>query len=86
MKVISPAGEFEIKVSEANVEGKHIVIKGQMGVWDSKIYITPGDLYQFVSIIARPRVMLFLLMVPFRAIYYMFATHGANETEEDDES
>lgn len=85
MKVISPAGEFEIKVSEANVEGKHVVIKGQMGVWDSKIYITPSDLYKLVSIIARPRVMLFVLTAPLRSIYCMFAGNGGKEPGEDDE-
>ncbi len=82
MKVVSPAGDFEIKVSKADVEGKYIVVKGEMGVWDSKIYITPRDLWQFVAIILRPRVVFFLLASPFRALYEMLFGKNGSKTRE----
>lgn len=85
MKVVSPAGDFEIKVSKADVEGRHIVVRGEMGVWDSKIYISPGDLWQFISIIMRPRVVLFLLGSPFRAIYESFFGEDGRRGGEDSE-
>lgn len=66
MKVVSPAGDFEILIKEAEVEGNSIIIKGQMGVWDSKIYLSPGDLWLFASIFLRPSVLLFVLQLPFR--------------------
>ena len=68
MKVVSPAGDFEILIKEAEVEGNSIIIKGQMGVWDSKIYLSPGDLWLFASIFLRPSVLLFLLQLPLRLL------------------
>lgn len=68
MKVVSPAGDFEILIKEAEVEGKSVVIKGQMGVWDSKIYLSPGDLWLFTSLFFRPSVLLFLLKLPLRLL------------------
>lgn len=69
MKVESPAGDFEIKLKEARVEGGHIVIRGELGVWDSNIYMTPGDLLKVVSIVMRPSVLWFLLKLPFERIF-----------------
>lgn len=69
MKVVSPAGDFEILIKEAGVEGNSVIIKGQMGVWDSKIYLSPSDLWLFVSIFLRPSVLLFLLQLPFRILF-----------------
>jgi hypothetical protein len=69
VKVVSPAGDFEILIKEAEVEGNSVIIKGQMGVWDSKIYLSPGDLWLFTSIFLRPSVLLFLLQLPFRILF-----------------
>jgi hypothetical protein len=69
LKVVSPAGDFEILIREAGVEGGSVVVKGQMGVWDSKIYLSPGDLWLFTSLFFRPSVLLFLLKFPFRLLF-----------------
>jgi hypothetical protein len=69
VKVVSPAGDFEILIKEAEIEGNSVIIKGQMGVWDSKIYLSPGDLWLFASIFLRPSVLLFLLQLPFRLLF-----------------
>ena len=66
MKVISPAGEFEFIVKDSSVEEDHVVMTGQMGVWDSKIYLTPADIWLFTSIFLRPSVILFILKLPFK--------------------
>ena len=66
MKVVSPAGEFEFKVKDSMVEGDHVIMIGQMGVWDSKIYLTPADIWLFTSIFLRPSVILFILKLPFK--------------------
>lgn len=68
MKVSSPAGDFEITVNDSAVEDDNIVITGQMGVWDSKIYMKPSDLVEFSKVILKPEVILFLLKYPFRSI------------------
>ena len=69
MKVVSPAGEFEITVRESSVEDDKIVIKGQMGVWDSKIYMEPSDVLQFTKIFLNPSVILHLLKAPFKFLF-----------------
>jgi len=66
LKVSSPAGDFEIVVKDAGIEGDFVVLKGQMGVWDSKIYISPSDLWLFASTLLRPSILLFLLKLPLR--------------------
>jgi len=68
MKVVSPAGDFEITVHESTVEDDKIVIKGQMGVWDSKIYMSPSDVLQFGKIFLNPSVILYLLKAPFKSL------------------
>lgn len=66
MKVSGPAGDFEIAVKDAGIEGDFVVLKGQIGIWDSKIYLSLSDLWQFTSILTRPSILLFLLKLPFR--------------------
>ena len=68
MKVVSPAGDFEITVNESMVEEDKIVIKGQMGVWDSKIYMSPTEVLQFGKIFLNPSVILFLIKAPFKSL------------------
>ena len=68
MKVVSPAGDFEITVNNSTVEGDMIVIEGQMGVWDSKIYMSPSDVLQFGKIFLNPSVILYLLKAPFKSL------------------
>ena len=69
MKVVSPAGDFEITVNESTVEDNKIVIKGQMGVWDSKIYMETSDVLQFTKIFLKPSVILYLLKAPFKSMF-----------------
>ena len=68
MKVVSPAGDFEITVHESSVEDDRIVIKGQMGVWDSKIYMSSSDVLQIGKIFLNPSVILYLLKAPFKSL------------------
>ena len=69
MKVTSPAGDFEITVTESSVEDDFIVISGQMGVWDSQIYMKPSDLLSFAGVLLNLQVVMFLVKQPFRWIF-----------------
>lgn len=69
MKVVSPAGDFDITVQESTIEDNHIVIKGQMGVWDSKIYMKPSDVITFTKVFLKPEVLWFLVKVPFKSLF-----------------
>lgn len=82
MKVISPAGDFEITVKDSSVEGDFVVLSGQMGVWDSKIYLTPSDIWQFTSIFLRPSVLLFILKMPFKSLFGAPADEAKKDNDE----
>ncbi|MCK5708933.1 MAG: hypothetical protein KAI07_00215 [Deltaproteobacteria bacterium] len=69
MKVSSDAGDCDITIKDAFVEGDFVVITGQMGVWDSHIYMTPQDIWKFTSIFLRPAVILYMLKIPFRSLF-----------------
>lgn len=69
MKVASPAGDFEIQIKEATVESDTIVIKGQMGVWDSTIHIRPDEIWSILVLMFRPSIMLLLLKMPIQFLY-----------------
>ena len=69
MKVSSDAGDSDITIKDAFVEGDFVVITGQMGVWDSHIYMTPQDIWKFTSIFLRPAVILYMLKIPFRSLF-----------------
>ncbi len=68
MKVTSPAGDFEINVKDADIEGDFVVLKGQIGIWDSRIYLSPRDLWRLTSILLRPAIVFFLLKLPLRLL------------------
>lgn len=69
MKVISPAGEFEIFIEDSYLEGDNVVLKGQMGVWDSKIYLKPKDIFIFISVLCKPHILLYFLKLPIKYIF-----------------
>ena len=69
MRVSTTAGDFEILLQDATVEGDHIVLKGKMGIWDSKTYLSASELWLFTSLFLRPSVLLFLLKLPFRSLF-----------------
>ncbi len=69
MRVSSDAGDFDITIKDSSVEGDFVVITGQMGVWDTHIYMTPQDIWKFTSIFLRPAVILYLLKIPFRSLF-----------------
>lgn len=84
MKVVSPAGEFDFKVKDSTVEGDFVVLSGRMGVWDSKIYLTPSDIWLFTSIFLRPSVILFILKLPFKYLFGSKREHTPDTADTKD--
>ena len=69
MRVISGAGEFEITVQKVLAKEGSLVMVGTMGVWESETFIEPRDLWLLTRVSLRPRVVLYLLGLPFRALF-----------------
>ena len=77
MKVTNLAGEFSVLLRDARVEGNFVVLKAQIGLWDSKIYVSTDDLLYFTSILLRPSVLFLLLRLPFQ---YLFRRNKDNKS------
>ncbi len=66
MRIHSEAGEFDIRMNDLVVEGDDVIIKGKLaGLYPAKVLHTPSDLVMVIRHLVRPRVLLYLLMLPF---------------------
>ena len=68
MKVVSGAGEFELVVDRMATGDGCLVMLGQMGIWQAETTISPGEMLHLLRVALRPRVLLFLLLAPWRAL------------------
>lgn len=64
-RMISPAGDMEITFLRVDGLKNQIVVVSKFGVWDSKIYLTPGEVAHIIRLMLKPSVILFLLIFPF---------------------
>lgn len=65
MRILSMAGEFEIKISGFDVENNHLVMVGVMGVWQARTYMTPREMVGLLLKALTPKVLWFVLKLPF---------------------
>jgi len=63
--MISPAGEMEVKISDISRADNQLVVTGQIGVWDSKIYIPPEEVGQLIRLMLNPSFLLYVVTFPF---------------------
>ncbi len=81
MIIKSMAGEFEISIEGFEIEGRHLVMVGRMGVWDARTYIGVSDLLSVFGRLLRPGVLFGLVTLPFRRA----APPTGTQTEDDDD-
>lgn len=67
MRIESGAGDFEMTVLEVVPNGHDLVFKSQMGVWKADAILTPRELMGLLWLHLRPRVLLYLLCLPWFA-------------------
>jgi len=65
MLIRSMAGDFEISIERFEIENGRLIMVGRMGVWDARTYITPRELIGVFAKLLRPRMLPYLLSVPF---------------------
>jgi len=68
VRVVSGAGEFEIRVERLEVRDGAVVMVGKMGIWESETFIEDGDVGQMLRLALRPSVMGWALARPFALI------------------
>ena len=66
MIIKSMAGEFDISIEGFEIEGRHLVMIGRMGVWDARTYISGPDLLTVLGRLLMPGVLAGLVTMPFR--------------------
>jgi hypothetical protein len=60
VKVSGPSGDFELLIKGAGIERDFVVLKAQVGIWDSKIYFSISDIWSVASVSVCPTVLLLL--------------------------
>lgn len=64
-KITSSAGDMDMSLVSIGVEKDNMVMKGKMGVWDSKIIVTPQEAAKMAGMMLNPAVILYILKLPF---------------------
>ena len=64
-KIVSSAGEMEMSLVSIGVEGDNIVMKGKMGVWDSKISVAPQEALKIAGMMLNLSLIVYALKLPF---------------------
>ncbi len=66
-EMVSPAGNMQVKFSGLGREGDRLVVTGQMGVWDTRIYVTAPEVCQILKLALRLSILGYMLKLPFLA-------------------
>ena len=66
MKLISPIGMYDLTAEKLSVEDEGLVLEGKMGIWEARSIFTHDDLRQITKLVFRPRILRYLLTLPFR--------------------
>jgi hypothetical protein len=67
-QMVSPAGDMEVTFLRVDGLRDQIVVVSKFGVWDSKIYLSVGEVAHIIKLMLKPSVLVFLLMFPFLLI------------------
>ena len=71
-RMISFAGELEIKFLKAQTEGDQLVIEAELGVWDSQIFFQPQDMVEMLRLLLNRSVIAYFLLFPFKYVRQRF--------------
>lgn len=64
-RMVSPAGEMEVRITGITAEGSEMVLSGRFGAWESKIYLDRSEVAQTVRMMLNWQLVRFLLLLPF---------------------
>lgn len=81
MLIRSMAGDFKISIKGFEVKNGRLIMVGTMGVWDARTYITPRELVSVVVMLIRPRILFYILRLPF--LFFARKAHEPVPISED---
>lgn len=70
MKLVSTIGIYNMDLESVEVvEGKRLLFKGKMGIWESKIYYDYNDIIRSMRLFMNLKVMLFMFLMPLKILF-----------------
>ena len=63
-KIVSSAGEMEMSLVSVGIAGDNIVMKGKMGVWDAKVFISPEEALKTIGMMLNLSLILYTFKLP----------------------
>lgn len=63
-KMLSPAGDMEITMLDISRDGDDLVITGQLGIWDAKIYLGPKEIISVIKLMLKGSVLGYIVSLP----------------------
>lgn len=65
MRIASALGTFELNFTGITIEGRNLVLVGNMGVWEgAKMVVTPQEMAFLARKSLKPALLLYLLKLP----------------------
>jgi len=64
-RMISPAGDMDVKIARISAVGNQLVITGQIGVWDSEIYFAPEEVCYLAKSMLSLSFLRYVVTLPF---------------------
>lgn len=64
-KMVSPAGEMQVKMLSISATKDQMVISARFGAWDSQVYFSVDEVSHLIRLMLNSSVILYLLRFPF---------------------
>ena len=65
MRMVTPAGDMEVEIFRVTTEKDQVVVVSKFGVWDSKIFLSPGEIARLIKLFLNSSLILFAFRLPF---------------------
>ncbi len=67
-RMVSPAGDMDVKMRGIGVNKGEFCIRGQIGVWDSEIYLSREEVFSLAKSIFSPSFVAYVVTLPFAVL------------------
>lgn len=64
-KIVSPAGDFEVRIEGLRSGPDGIVLQGEIGIWDAEVHISVSEVADILGLMVRPSFLRFAAAFPF---------------------
>ena len=65
-RLVHPRGDLHMSIQGIDVKGNMLRIKGQMGVWNAQILLSPEEVAAMVSSLLKPGLIGYMILLPWK--------------------